>query len=209
MVTSPNCIPLGLLKMKEYGISNAIIEVDLAIDSVDWKGMFPVSRLAEHLTFLFKWCDQNLAKPLDGGKRNHFINIRDFPVAMMKCPRRVHKTVKAIANIPAPFRPAGLLHEEPMGEYFGDEVAAWNRLVRQTMDENGWPSLFQQDGKTLDGLLLHHAHRQWGMADAVVLDVLASGADGIWCSIAEEGAAMGHASSCVTLGNLIISADCD
>ena len=70
------------------------------------------------------------------------------------------------------------------------------------MDVNGWPSLFQQDGKTLDGLLLAHVHKQWGLADAVVLDVLAAGGDGIWCSICEEGAAMGHASSCVTIANL-------
>lgn len=39
------------------------------------------------------------------------------------------------------------------------------------------PVFFKKDGETLDGLLLHHAHRQWGLADAVVLDVLASEAD--------------------------------
>lgn len=203
MISSNDCIPIGLLKMQEYSIPHAIIEIDLAINSVDWEVNFPVSKLVEHLTFLLKWCDGNLALPPDGSKRrNHFINLRDFPVAMLTCPDRVLDLVKAIAEIPAPYRPAGLLHEEPIGEYFADEVAMWNQAVRETMDENGWPSLFQVDGETLDGLLLHHAHRQWGLADAVVLDVLASGADGIWCSIAEEGAAMGHACSCVTLGNL-------
>lgn len=201
--TMVSSIPTGLLKMKEYSIPNAIIEIDLAIKEVDWEGNFPVSKLAEHLTFLLKWCDDNLALPSDGSKRrNHFINLRDLPVAMLNFSDRVLDLVKAIAKIPAPYRPAGLLHEEPMGEYFPDEVAMWNQAIRETMDENGWPSLFQEDGETLDGLLLHHAHRQWGFADAVVLDVLASGADGIWCSIAEEGAAMGHACSCVTLGNL-------
>ena len=51
-------------------------------------------------------------------------------------------------------------------------------------------------------MLLAHAHKQWGLADAAVLDVLAAGGDGIWSSICEEGAAMGHACSAVTLANL-------
>lgn len=35
-----------------------------------------------------------------------------------------------------------------------------------------------------------------------MLDSLAAGADGIWCSMAEEGAALGHACSAGTLANL-------
>ena len=48
------------------------------------------------------------------------------------------------------------------------------------MDDNGWPSLWQTDAEQMDGLLLVHIHKQWGLADAVMLDTLASGADGIW-----------------------------
>jgi len=131
-----------------------------------------------------------------------FINLRDFPVAMIQCPDKIIELVAGIAKLPPSIRPAGMIQEEPIGEYFPDEVAEWNQEVRDTMDNNGWPSLFQQDGETLDGLLLAHVHKQWGLADAVVLDVLAAGADGIWCSVCEEGAAMGHASSCVTVANL-------
>jgi hypothetical protein len=69
------------------------------------------------------------------------------------------------------------------------------------MDDNGWTSQWQERG-TPNGMLLVHAHKQWGLADAAVLDVLAAGGDGIWCSISEEGAAMGHACSAVTLANL-------
>ena len=45
-------------------------------------------------------------------------------------------------------------------------------------------------------------HRQWGLADAVTLDVLAGGCDGIMAAVCEEGAALGHASSAVALANL-------
>ena len=202
IATGENHIPVGLQKMKAYGIPNAIIEIDIANDAFDWDGSFPVSKLIEHLTFLFKWSHENLSSPTGVEKRMIFVNIRDFPVAMLKCPERLLEVVKGISKIPAPYRPAGLMEEEPIGEYFPDEVAAMVKAVRDTMDQNGWPSLFQQNG-SLDGLLLSHVHEQWGLADAVALDSLAAGADGLWCSICQEGAAMGHASSCVTLMNLV------
>ena len=84
-----------------------------------------------------------------------------------------------------------------MGIFFADEVAQWVRDVRAAMDSGGWTS----DGETT-GLLLVHVHKQWGMADAVVLDSLAAGADGVWSSVCEEGAAQGHAATAVTLANL-------
>ena len=68
--------------------------------------------------------------------------------------------------------------------------------------QQGWVSEWQRDGSTCAGLLLLHVHNQWGMADAVVIASLANGADGVWASIAEEGAAQGHACSCVTIANL-------
>ena len=61
------------------------------------------------------------------------------------------------------------------------------------MDKEGWT----------DGHLLVHVHEQWGMADSTQLECLANGANGIWCGLCMEGAAMGHASSCVTIMNLI------
>jgi len=59
----------------------------------------------------------------------------------------------------------------------------------------GWISEWQRDGKTVGGLLLFHVHNQWGLADAAVLSSLASGADGVWASVAEEGAAQGAPSA--------------
>ena len=61
------------------------------------------------------------------------------------------------------------------------------------MDANGWES----------GKLLVHIHQKWDLQTASQLDCLSSGADGIWASLCEEGAAVGHACSSVTIMNLI------
>ncbi len=61
------------------------------------------------------------------------------------------------------------------------------------MSANRWES----------GKLLAHVHKKWGMAETVQLECLTSGADGVWASVCEEGAAMGHACSSVTLMNLV------
>eukprot|EP00957_Ditylum_brightwellii_P168777 12846588-Ditylum_brightwellii.AAC.1 len=118
MATGENNIPIGLKKLQEYGIPNSIIEVDVADGSFDWDGKFPVSKLVDHLAFLLKWTHENLSP---NKRPMNFINLRDFPVAMFKCPERLLELVKGIAKIPVPYRPAGLLQEEPIGEYFADE----------------------------------------------------------------------------------------
>ena len=42
-----------------------------------------------------------------------------------------------------------------------------------------------------DGILSVHVHEKWGLADMAVLECLMHGANGIWASICEEGAALG------------------
>lgn len=59
------------------------------------------------------------------------------------------------------------------------------------------------DSYKWSGRLLAHVHKMYGNADTAQLTCLMSGANGIWASVAEEGAAMGHACSTVTLTNLI------
>ena len=61
------------------------------------------------------------------------------------------------------------------------------------MDKAGWH----------DGILTVHVHEKWGLADMAVLECLTHGANGIWASICEEGAALGHACSIVTIMNLV------
>jgi hypothetical protein len=47
-----------------------------------------------------------------------------------------------------------------------------------------------------------HVHKQWGLGEAVVMEALSNGCTGIWCSVAEEGAALGHTCSAVTIASL-------
>ena len=61
------------------------------------------------------------------------------------------------------------------------------------MDSHGWTS----------GHLLAHVHKKWALGDMVQLECLINGANGIWASVCEEGAALGHACSTVTLMNLV------
>jgi isopropylmalate/homocitrate/citramalate synthase len=53
-----------------------------------------------------------------------------------------------------------------------------------------------------EGHLLIHVHKQFGLADYIVLEALAHGCTGIWCAVCEEGAGVGHACSLVAPTNL-------
>lgn len=64
--------------------------------------------------------------------------------------------------------------------------------VRKIMDARGW-----------SGHLLAHVHKKWALGEMTQLECLVNGANGIWASVCEEGAALGHACSTVTLMNLV------
>ena len=66
-------------------------------------------------------------------------------------------------------------------------------VFRTIMDKAGWH----------EGHLSVHIHEKWGLADMAVLECLIGGANGIWASICEEGAALGHACTIVTIMNLL------
>ncbi len=51
--------------------------------------------------------------------------------------------------------------------------------------------------------LLAHVHEKWALGEMTQLECLVNGANGIWASVCEEGAALGHACSTVTLMNLV------
>ena len=122
-----------------------------------------------------------------------FINLRDFPLVMEEIPERALEVVAWLSALPPNQRPYGIFFEEPTGKYLPDEVGAWTASVRRVMDKNGWTT----------GLLLAHVHEKWGFAEAVQLECLARGANGVWASVCAEGAAVGHACTSVTLMNLI------
>jgi Ca2+-binding EF-hand superfamily protein len=186
-VPDTETIPVGLKKMKELGIRNPIIEADLAYPRIDYK-IFNVEKITKLFSQRMEWVRENLSRDA-----KIFINLRDIADAIINEPERVFKVVKYLSSLPANQRPFGLIFEEPTGNYLPDHLAAWTAAVRREMDECG----FQ------DGHLLVHIHEKWGLAQVSQLECLIKGATGIWCSVCEEGAALGHACSSVTLLNMI------
>ena len=185
-VPDTKTIPIGLLKMKELGVKNVIIEADLVWAGIDYK-KFKVEAINQLLSERMAWCRENLSKD-----SKIFINIRDLPDGMIKRPKRIFKVVNYLSSLPPNERPFGLVFEES-GKYLPEELGAWTAAVRREMDDCGF-----QNGK-----LLVHVHEQWGMADSTQLECLARGANGIWASMIIEGASMGHSCSSVTLMNLV------
>ena len=186
-IPDTDTIPVGLMKMKELGIRNPIIEVDLLNPDIDYE-IFNVDRFTKFLSERMEWVRQNLASD-----SKIFFNFRDFADAIVNEPKRFLKVIKCLSSLPPKQRPFGFVYEEPTGNYFPDQLGAWTAAIRMEMDECGFR----------DGQLLVHIHEKWGMAQVSQLECLINGATGIWCSVCEEGAALGHACSSVTLLNMI------
>ena len=172
--------------MRDLGIKNAIIELDLGWAEIDYK-KFKVEAINQLLSERMAWCRENLSND-----SKIFINIRDLPYAMVKTPKRVFKVIKYLHSLSPEDRPLGFMYEES-GKYLPEELGAWTEAIRKEMDDCGFK----------EGHLLVHVHEQWGLADSTHLGCLANGANGIWASLIIEGAAMGHACSTVTMMNLI------
>ena len=182
-----DAIPVAMTKMKELGLRNPIIEIDLADSSVDWK-RFSTEDMCDLLRQRIDWAHENLC---DNSKV--FVNLRDFPFAMIDVPERVLTVVRSLGCSSKERRPEGILFEEPTGRFLPEELAVWCTSVRRVMDSCEWKS----------GKLLVHVHEKWGLAETAQLQCLSAGANGVWASLCEEGAAMGHACSTVTLMNLV------
>mmetsp|Transcript_9042 Transcript_9042/g.12288 ORF Transcript_9042/g.12288 Transcript_9042/m.12288 type:complete len:615 (+) Transcript_9042:267-2111(+) len=179
-------IPKGFEKMKKFGIPNPIIEIDLASHC---SGMTDV----EHMQLLFsslheaiEWTYDNLSPD-----SKIFVNFRDFPVACDKVPERVVAFTKFLACLPR--QPFGILFEDPSGAFLPSQLAWWSKIVRQTMKKYKWGH----------AQFLIHVHKGFGLAEASVLECLAAGCTGIWCSVCELGAVTGHACQAISLTNLL------
>ncbi|XP_078351150.1 uncharacterized protein LOC144635908 [Oculina patagonica] len=178
--------PVGLAKMKALGLVNPIIEIDLAIGSINWD-CFTVKDMCRLLKKRMEWSRKWLSPDA-----KIMVNLRDFPDAMVYQMERLFTVVDFLGSLPASERPFGIIYEEPTGKYLPEEVGAWTAGVRKIMDSRKW-----------FGHLLVHVHRKWALGEMTQLECLVNGANGIWASVCEEGAALGHACSTVTLMNLV------
>ena len=147
-------LPVGLEKMKTFGLYNPIIEIDLIDKSVDWT-KFTVIDMCHLVSDRMNWCRQNLTS-----SAKIFINLRDFPLVMVEIPERALEVVSWLSALHPDQRPYGIMFEEPTGKYLPEEVGAWTASVRRVMDRNGWTT----------GLLLAHVHEKWGSAETVQLE---------------------------------------
>ena len=112
-------IPVGLRKMQEQGLINPIIEIDLAIKSINWE-KFTTKDMCLLLTERFKWSRKYLSPDA-----KILVNLRDFPDAMVYEMERLLQVVNFMASLPATERPFGIIFEEPTGKYLPEEVGAW------------------------------------------------------------------------------------
>ena len=186
-VPDTKTIPIGLAKMTSFGLKNPIFELDLADSSVDYK-KFTMEKLCDVLLQRMDWTLKNLSQ-----QAKIFVNFRDFPATMEEAPERVFSVLSFLAKQPQDIRKhLGVMYEEPTGNYLPEEMGQWTKSMRKVMDKYHWK-----------GHLLVHVHKKWGNAETVQLECLMKGADGVWASVCDEGAAMGHASSTITLMNLV------
>ena len=175
-------MPVGLRKMIEYKIPNPIFEIDMInCDSDD-----QTARMCELLQMRFEETYEKLSS-----NSKILVNFRDFAPSMEKHPSRVFDIVSFLGTMNR--RPFGIIFEDPSGKYLPEQLAIWTKSVRQLMDECNWQS----------GNLFIHIHKRFEYAEVAQLECLAAGANGVWASVCEEGAAVGHACSIITIINLI------
>ena len=182
-------LPDGMKKNKFFGLRHTVFEMDFANnDDVTWGETWSVDDMCNLLDRRIRWVKDNICK-----EGRNFLNIRDFPFIMAEDVRRMLDIIKYLAEMPLEYRLFGIIYEDPVGECLPEQLAAWTRCIRDTMTACGWD----------DGKLLNHIHGKLGYKDAVTMDCLANGSDGMWAAVCEEGAAVGHCCTTVTMLNLI------
>ena len=181
-------IPIGLRKNKQHGIVNTFFEVDLADSHCEWDTKFTIDDMCKLLKKRIDFVHNQISP-----NAKVCVNWRDFPFAMKKFPERVLTISKFLCQLPPDRRLFAFCFEDPLGEYLPEELEAWTASLRRVMDNNGMK----------DGKILVHVHQKWDLQTASQLDCLSAGADGVWTSLCEEGAALGHACSSVTMMNLV------
>ena len=140
--------------MKEFGIKNPILEIDISGGYVDFNA-FPVDEYFALIEKWIIWAHDNLDE-----NAKVFINLRDMNDTMPNFPNRCFQVVEFLAKLPENRRPIGLMFEESGGGVLPEECGKWARYIRKIMDMNKWK-----------GHLLVHVHEKFGFADSATLHV--------------------------------------
>jgi hypothetical protein len=153
-VPDTETIPVGLRKMKEVGLYNVILEIDLGNSTYDFN-KFTVDKCCLLLEKWIQWCYDNLNK-----NAKILINFRDIPDAMATGAVRVFQVVDFLCKLSASEGLFGLIFEEPRGKSLPEECGTWAKYIRKIMDDHKWK-----------GHLLIHVHEKFGYSDATALQV--------------------------------------
>jgi len=181
-------IPVSMLKNQKYGLYNTFFELDLCDQNWGWGEKFTIQDFCKLVEKRMNWVYDNIHR-----NARILVNLRDLAETIYVHPERVFEFVAFLAKMPKEKRMYCLAFEDPLGEFLPEDVASWSSALRKTMDSNGWQ----------DGHLICHIHEKWGLQNASQIAALGSGCNGVWASLCEEGAALGHACSSVTITNLV------
>lgn len=180
--------PVGLKKSRECEVPNLIFEFDILPEKLFENPAATKEMVAEMMTTKIK------AVQTFSPSAKIFFNYRDALIAfndVVGRERMIYYT-KYLAQLPQDLRPYGIIFEEPTGTNLPWTYTILCKVLRKTMDDNGWTGAH----------LLVHVHNNYGLTEACVLECLASGCDGVWGGLSEEGAATGANSTLITLTNL-------
>ena len=103
MIPDTETVPVGLTKMKQFGLKNVIFEVDLSDGYVDFK-KFSLQNYFALLEKWIIWAHENLDK-----NSKVFVNIRDLNDTMPSFSNRCFELVDYLAQLPDRIRPFGVM----------------------------------------------------------------------------------------------------
>ena len=104
-------LPVGLRKIKTFGLCNPIIEIDI----------LSLSTTEEWIVLLKKrieWIKANL-----GNESKYLVNFRDFHDSIRKRLKSLLEITNFLSSLPEVLKPFGLMIEEPTGSDFPTEGA--------------------------------------------------------------------------------------
>ena len=140
--------------MEEFGLQNAILEIDHGDVVYDFD-KFP---MPAYLALIQKQIERCYTKLHQDAKI--LVNFRDLTDVMPTHPERILQTVKFLVTLPEKMRIDGIIFEDATGKSVPEAVGSCTRFIKKVMDD------YQYDGH-----LLVHVHEQFGYKDASTLEV--------------------------------------
>jgi len=207
-------IPGIFLKMKDLGCFNVIWEIDLGDTILNWE-VFTVddfcALMQKHFDWFLEnlpWSEQELQDVSTMGEQSKVlkqlygekppirvcVNFRDLADAWKSEAglKRVFKVADFLTKMPKHYNIWALLYEDSDGNGTPEENGNWTKALSEVIKHN-----------KSDAHLLVHVHHRFGYAQSSVMKSLLNGANGLWAGVAEEGAFLGQAATCITIINLI------